>query len=75
MFTTKSLSCSSDNENNAEEILVIDPDSVNNSLLNTEMTCEKVHMLLKKKSLTTTETSKSRTADCWKRFEFPAAVN
>ena len=39
------------------------------------MTCEKVHMLLKKKSLTITDTSKHHTAGCWKRFGFPAAVN
>ena len=47
MITTKSLFCSSDNESNAEEILVNAPDNVNNSLLDTEMTCEKVHMRLK----------------------------
>ena len=75
MLTTKSLSCSSDNENNAEKILVNAPDNVNNSLLDTEITYEKVHMLLKKKSLTITDASKNRTAECWKCFGFPAAVN
>ena len=62
-------------KNNAEEILVNVPDNVNNSLLDIEMTCEKVHMLLKKKSLTITDASKTHTAYCWKRFGFPAAVN
>ena len=75
MFTTKSLSCSHDNESNAEGILVNAPDNVNNSLLDTEMTCEKVHMLLKKKSLTITDASKNHTTGCWKRFGFPVTVN
>ena len=75
MFTTKSLSRSSDNESNAEEILVNALDNVNNSLLDTEMTCEKVYMLLKKKSLTITDASKNHTAGCWKRFGLLAAVN
>ncbi|CAF3671087.1 unnamed protein product [Rotaria sordida] len=64
-----------DNENNTEDILVIVPDIVNNSLFDTEMTCEKIHMLLKKKSLIITDASKKHTAKCWKRFGFPAATN
>ncbi|CAF5042532.1 unnamed protein product [Rotaria sp. Silwood1] len=75
MSTTKYLSCSSDKENNAEDIVVITSDNVNNSLLDTEMTCEKIHMLLMKKSLTIADASKHHKADCWQRFGFPAVTN
>jgi hypothetical protein len=51
MSTTKSFSSSIDDEDNTEEILVIAPHHVNNSSFDTDMTCEKIHMLLKKKRL------------------------
>jgi len=76
MSTPKPSSSSNDNENDTGEILVVAPDRVNNSLLDTEMTCEKICQLLKKKkSLIIVNPSKNHTADCWKCFGFPAVVD
>jgi hypothetical protein len=69
-----SSSSSIDNEHNTEDILVVAPDKVNNCLLETEMTCEKFHTLLKKKTLIIVNPSKTHTADCWKHFGFPSSL-
>jgi hypothetical protein len=75
MSTTKSSSSSIDNENNTEDILVVVPDNVYNSSLDTEMTSEKIYMQLKKKKLTIVNAPKTHTADCWTNFGFPAVVD
>jgi hypothetical protein len=75
MSTTKSRTSSIDNEDNTGDILVIAPDNVNNSSFDNEMTCEKIQLLLKKKSLTVIKASKTHTAVCWKNFGFPAVID
>jgi hypothetical protein len=74
MSTSKSSS-SLDVENETADVLLIVPGSVNTSLLDTELTGDKIHNMLKKKTLKIVDSSKSHTAECWRRFGFPAAVD
>jgi hypothetical protein len=68
MFTSKSSSTAGV-EDNSEDILLTVPDTSHTSLFDTEMTCKKIHLLLKgkNKTLTIIDSSKNHNADCCKR--------
>jgi hypothetical protein len=74
-MSSAKFSSSIDVEDDAGDVLLIAPDNVNSLPLDTEMTCEKIHTLLNKKALQIINPSKNHTADCWKRFGFPIAVD
>ena len=44
-------------------------------LLDSEMTCAKIHTFLKNNALTIVSYSKKHASDCWKRFGFPAVID
>ena len=44
-------------------------------LLDSEMTCAKIHTFLKNKALTIVSYSEKHASNCWKRFGFPTVID
>jgi hypothetical protein len=74
MSTPKSSS-STDVENDMADVLLIVPENVNDSVLENEITGNKIQNMLKKKTLKIVDSSKKHTAECWSRFGFPAEID
>jgi hypothetical protein len=51
MSTAKPSSTSTDVDNETEDILLIDPDNTDESSSSAEMTCKKIHFMLKSRKI------------------------
>ena len=74
MVTSLSSFPLNDVENDADVSLTVS-DRCASLLLDSEMTCAKIHTFLKNKALTIVSYSEKHASDCWKRFGFPAVID
>ena len=74
MVTSLSSFPLNDVENDADASLTVS-DRRASLLLDSEMTCAKIHTFLKNKALTIVSYSEKHASDCWKRFGFPAVID
>ena len=73
MVTSLSSFPLNDVENGADVSLTVSDRRA--SLLDSEMTCAKIHTFLKNKALAIVSYSEKHASDCWKRYGFPAVID
>ena len=74
MVTSLSSFPLNDVENGADVSLTVS-DRRASLLLDSEMTCAKIHTFLKNKALTIVSYWEKHASNCWKRFGFPAVID
>ena len=74
MVTSLSSFPLNDVENDADVSLTVS-DRRASLLLDSEMTCAKIHTFLKNQALTIVSYSEKYASDCWKRLGFPAVID